>query len=163
MANEPRKLSLKEKLLLVATLSLNFVNIRSEKASDGTMIAILELAEPKEEVIGSQTYDDNGTTRNYKAYDVEEVRVHEDDFVDGFEFDENGTTGTYNGAELEFDVAKNGRVWLVTEKFSQAGNRMRREGRNNRVQEIINRQKEREAKAGVAPAPGQKLNPVETK
>lgn len=152
-----KKMGIFDKLVSLLTLTFGFINVRPDKDRDGNLIAILTLDEPIDQVVGSQTYETDGGLRNYTAVDVEEIRVHQDNFVDGFSFDPDGTSGEYSGDELILDVAKNGTVWLVKEKFSQAGNRMRREFREDRTKEVI-AQNEKRRLAGN----GGGLNPQDT-
>lgn len=154
------KLSLLEKMKKVNFKHFRFVGIRTMKAQDGSSIAILELEDPIAQVKGSQRYEIDGQSGYYSANDVTEVKVHEDNAIEGFEFDEDGDGGEYKGEDLQLDVTKRGEVWLVSKTFAQAGNEMRTAGRNNRVTNVIKAQLEREGKK-VEETTG-KLNPVET-
>ena len=141
------KLSLLEKVQKINFKHFEFVGMRTTKGQDGKITAILELAEPIAQVKGSQRYEMGGNTGYYSATDVTEVRVHEDNFVDGFEFDEDGDGGEYKGEELQLDVAKRtGEVWLVKIPFAQAANTFRSANRNDRTASIIKAQLEREGK-----------------
>lgn len=154
------KMSLLDKVKKINFKHFRFVGIRTTKGTDGKITAILELEEPLAQVKGSQRYEVGGNSGYYSASDVTEVRVHEENFVDGFEFEEDGDGGEYKGEELQLDVAKRtGEVWLVKTPFAQAANTFRSNNRNERTANVIKAQLEREGKK-VEETTG-KLVPVE--
>lgn len=149
------KISLKKKLDLIGMISLAFTGIARQKDSKGKVIAILQLAEPIPLVRGSQEFNIDGVTRPMTATDVNELKVHEDDFVDGLEWDEDTDTGSYNGSELLLDVSQNGVTWLRTKSFAQGSTEFRTNARQDRLRKAL----------GVAPVrkgTDEKLTPVET-
>lgn len=138
------KISLKEKLVAVSTLSIDFTNMTVTKAVDGSNVVILKVdpETPINYVRGSQDLDTPGGKVALEAYDVQEVKVHENDMIDGLEWDDETDTGSYKGSDLVLDVAKRtGDVWLRQTSFAQSGSEMRNTARNNGLNTIINKMK----------------------
>lgn len=149
------KISLKKKLDLIGLIVLAFVGITRQKDSKGKSIAILQLADPIAMVRGSQEFTFDGVTKPIVANDVVEVKVHEDDFVDGLIWDEDTDTGSYEGSDLILDVSQNGVVWLRSKSFAQGASEFRGNARNERLRKAL---KMAPATAGT----DEKLKPVES-
>lgn len=155
-------LNLRQKLDKLAFISLAISNVTAQKTREGEYIAILELADPIPYVRGSQELNDGVQKIALEAFDVTEIKIHENDIDEAgeaFAFDEDGTSGTYEGKELILDVAKSGQVWLRKDTFASAGTEMRRANGQNRVSELVRKTLERKAQSTGTPTG--KLNPVE--
>lgn len=116
--------------------------------SDGKKIAILRLKTPIPLVQGSQIVTDSASNVSQKmeAYDVEFVRIHEDDFgAEGIEINEDGT-GTVK-CDLRLDVTRNGDVWLKKQSFRSWARDKANERRNDRSSGILNKMNARKTQA----------------
>lgn len=131
------KISLKKKLDLIGMISLAFVDIARQKDSKGKSIAIMQLAEPIALVRGSQEFNIDGVTRPMTAADVNEIKIHEDDFVDGLFWDDETNTGGYEGSDLLLDVSQNGVTWLRTKSFAQGSTEFRTNARQDRLRKAL--------------------------
>jgi hypothetical protein len=139
------KVNLLQKIAAIATLNLEFVGLDFAKSREGQLIGILQLAEPKEYVRGSQEVEHEGKRTPIVATDVFEVKIHEKDMEDeGFEFDTESDTGTYNGKKLQLDVSKGGTVWLTSTPFSAAATEFKNANRNKKTADLIKRQVEKQ-------------------
>lgn len=149
-------LSFVEKLKNMSMSKFQFESFEKKMTEnqDGTRVAYLvfHLSEPIEKVVGS------GVVRNPDNYeemahvtqtDITEVRckldvIEQNELEFTFDEDANGDlvgTGTYKG-QLELDVAKgSGDVWLVDEKFSTFGNKMRNDKRKTQFQTFFTKAK----------------------
>ena len=124
----------KESLTLNLLFSASFA---TKKDQEGKVIAILKLVDPLEEVRGSQEVEFNGERFPLIANDVTEVSVHESNMSESFESNDDGTI-TYKGDDLILDVAKTNKgVWLVKESYASAGNKLRQNGRSERIGKLL--------------------------
>ena len=131
------KISLKKKLDLLGLIVLAFTGITRQKDKNGKVIAILTLADPIAHVRGSQEFMIDGISRPMVATDVTEVKVHEDDFVDGLEWDEDTDTGSYEGSDLMLDVSQNGITWLRTKSFAEGSREFRANSKSDRLRKAL--------------------------
>ena len=156
---EMAKISLKKKLDLLGLIILAFTGIVRQKDKSGKSIAILTLADPIAHVRGSQEFMIDGVSRPMVATDVTEIKVHEDDFVDGLEWDDQTDTGSYEGSDLLLDVSQNGITWLRKTSFAQGSQEFRANSKSERLRKAL----------GLAPAakgtdekPTGTIKPVDT-
>lgn len=118
-------------------LRLKFKSHRTEKASDGSSVMILNLSRKIHSVKGSQIIrDGDGGFLKLTLEDVDEVRIHERDAASVQIDMKKKNVWT---RECSLDVSKAGHVWLVKELFVISVRRMREETRRTRIMEIIER------------------------
>lgn len=141
------KISLKAKIAAVANLALDFIGLTVQKTQGGETVAILQLSAPLEHVRGSQEVEFQGKRVAIQASDVNEIKVHENDFNDDFQWDTDTDTGSYNGSDLILDVSKSGQVWLRKQSFASAGQEMRTNNRNERLAKLFTGKNELKATA----------------
>lgn len=141
---------LKDVVGLVSTTQFNVVGFTVESAErDGSKIAVLQLDKPIPVVEGSQFVGDDasGDRERLKAYDVETVRVHQDDFdADGIDIDPETRKGTVK-CDLRLDVANSGDVWLKAKSFAAFAREKAGERKSERQSGIVAKMQERRAKA----------------
>lgn len=132
------KISLLKGLTALLTLRLSFVGKPTlAKDKDGKMIATFTLLDPIPHVAASQTIDVDGVNHKIDQYDVQFVKVHEDDMAfaeEDFIMDDQTNDITFESDKLILDVAKSNReVWLRQQTFATTGraygNDIRRERR----------------------------------
>jgi len=129
------KVALFKKIKDLSLVSFDFTMITPQTTSDGTKVAILELAEPMDKVRGSQTVELDGEVYPVTAENVVEIKVHQDAFEDNenFTWDDETQMGHYEGEDLVLDVAKRDRsVWLTTKPFSASANEFRQNAQKER-------------------------------
>lgn len=154
------KVSLKQKIALLSTIKLAFAGLGFQKTKDGDNVAILQLEDPIPFVRGSQEVEFQGKMIPIVAQDVTELKVHENDFTDGFQFeDDDSGSGTYEGDDLILDVTKSGQVWLRSQSFAASGNEMRTKNRNERLAKLVQNMQANGAKPATK-APN--VEPVDT-
>ena len=139
-----KKIGLKQKLALLATLAFRFSNVTVQKSSDGSQYAILTLEQPIDHVRGSQTVEHEGKIVPVQTYDVTEIKIHADAMEiadEDFSFtDDEGTEGEYKGDKLILDVAKGSLdCWLTENSFASAASAMRKQNRNDRTGKVFAR------------------------
>jgi hypothetical protein len=149
-----------------------FVNLQKDYAeSDGSIVAILTLAEPIQEVTGSQSVTDGVNSERVTAFDVTQVKIHQSEMSDdGITVNPDKKSGTVS-TDLRLDVAKStGEVWLTSKSFASMGREMRQEKQMTRRESLLDQIKARREQATkvspVASAPkaeAQKVQPVVTK
>lgn len=149
-----------------------FVNLEKDYAeSDGSIVAILTLAEPLTEVTGSQTVTDGVNSEKVTAYDVYKVKIHQSEMADeGITVNPDKKSGTVS-TDMRLDVAKStGEVWLTSKSFASMGREMRQERQMSRRESLLDQIKARreQANAGnaakvTAKPEAQKVQPVVTK
>ena len=147
-----------------------FVNIEKDYAeSDGSIVATLTLAEPIQEVTGSQTITDGVNTERIVAYDVTKVKIHQSEMEDeGISVNADGKSGTVS-SDLRLDVSKTSNdVWLTSKSFASMGREMRQERQISRRESLLDQIKARREQAVSANKPAvkaeaQKVQPVVTK
>lgn len=107
------------------TTRLSFESVRLEIANDNNKVAVLKLANPLIEVIGSKLVPAgiDGTQGPLVQYNVTEIRVHSDEWNKGFRVYNSGKI-TYQGNNI-LDVTSKGQIWLVKEKFSTIERKLR--------------------------------------
>lgn len=157
------KISLKQALENRKSAEFAFGSFTHTYDKDGKKIVVMALTEAIAHVIGSQKISDGTVTENLDAYDVTEVRVHENDMNDDIQVNEDGS-GDVSSTTLRLDVTKSGEVWLRTKTFAQAGNELRAERTGNQQKSILEKLKERK-KAVVkelGSKPSSRLQPVDT-
>lgn len=121
----------------MAKLLLKFqtTDIAWIKATDGKMIAVFALKEPIAEVKGSLITVWPQETVAISVTDVNEIRIHEDNF-DQIEYDTDTKMIFCYG--LMLDVARRtGQVWLVKKSFTDASNEWRNKRRTETLQSLI--------------------------
>ena len=147
-----------------------FVNIEKDYAeSDGSIVATLTLAEPIQEVTGSQSITDGVKTERIVAYDVTKVKIHQSEMEDeGITVNPDGKTGTVS-TDLRLDVSKSSNdVWLTSKSFATMGREMKQEKQMTRRESLLDQIKARREQATSANKPAvkaeaQKVQPVVTK
>lgn len=131
-------------------VKLGFSKILFEKTEEaGKKIAVLYLDKPIDLVEGSRSLKDEGTgnTERMKAFDVEVVRIHSDDW-DQADIDVDDTTGAGTcETDLRLDISNKMDVWLKSTSFAGFAAGKARERRGERVASIFNKMKEHETKA----------------
>lgn len=147
------KIGLKAKLSSLATLILGFIGISYQKDRDGKMVATLQLAQPIPLVKGSQQVEYEGKLRTFDAVDVTEVKIHENDFCEGFEWDEQGDNGAYKGDELILDVTQRGEVWMRKTSFAASARGFRTQNRETRLAKVLGKKE---------PTKNEAIEPVDT-
>lgn len=130
------KISLLDKVLAASLLNLEFAGLSTQKTQDGDIVAVLQLSAPIEMVRGSQEIDYQGKRVPLIATDVNEVKVHQNDF-EGIVWDEDTDTGSYKGSNLLLDVSKQGQVWLRSESFATGGQKLRRANQEGRLEKLM--------------------------
>ncbi len=124
-------------LLNIALIELGFTGISHIKDKNGKFVAILQLADPISLVRGSQEFMVDGVMRPVVAHDVIEVKVHEDDFIDGLEWDDETNTGSYKGSDLSLDVSQAGQVWLKSKSFAAGSREFSTNARAERLRKAV--------------------------
>lgn len=141
---------LKDVVGLKSTTEFNVASFTVEVAErDGSKIAVLQLDKPIPVVEGSQFVGDDasGDRERLKAYDVESVRVHQDDFdAEGIDIDPETGKGTVK-CDLRLDVANSGDVWLKSKSFAAFAREKAGERKSERQSGIVAKMQERRAKA----------------
>ena len=135
---------------LNSKITLDFSKIVFEKTEEaGKKIAVLYLNKPIDMVEGSRSLKDEGTgnIERMKAFDVEVVRIHSDDW-DEADIDVDDTTGAGTcKTELRLDVSNKMDVWLKSTSFAGFAAGKARERKGERVASIFNKMKDHETKA----------------
>lgn len=143
-------MKLKQFLASKALAEFLVTRVELDVASGGQKIATLFLHAPIPQVQGSQMVKDpvSNETARVIAYDVEYVKIAEDDFdAEGIDIDESGQ-GLVKTNELSLDVAKgSGEVWLKREKFSAFARGQRQNRADERSAGLMSKIKERQTKA----------------
>lgn len=115
----------------------------------GEKIAVLFLTKPIDMVEGSRSITDEGSgaSERMKAYDVETVRVHSEDWeAANIDVDEATGKGTCE-CDLRLDVSNKMDVWLKSTSFAGWTAGKARERKSERVGSIFAKMKQRETKA----------------
>jgi hypothetical protein len=153
------KISLFEKLTNIKLTELEWTSFRKQVSSlkDGeterNIYLTLDLAEPKEKVVGSQfIFDPEDQLKKIPvmAHDVFEVNVNLSviaKFAHEFSFDEDAEgnltgPGKYSG-DLMLDVSRSGQVWLTDEKLSKVGSDFRNKAKKATFDQIYARWKKK--------------------
>lgn len=145
-------ISLIQKLQAMKLTTFSFVAFEKKMSSlkegetERNAYLVLELENPIDQVIGSNTvYDPNSDRRvPYSASDVIRVNVNLKDieaFESEFTFDLDGDnlkgSGKYSG-DMFLDVAsRSGDVWLTATKFSKMSGDWKRKQRSEKFQHLV--------------------------
>lgn len=126
------------------------INMEVEKSeTSGEITATLTLETPISIVTGSNSVldDATGVTERLKAYDVDQVKIHQKNFdSEDVDIDPETRKGTVTCKDLRLDVSSRLEVWLTKESFNKFKTDNRKERSGKRRSGILTAMHEKKTK-----------------